>query len=251
MTANDEPTNDQPEGPEPSSPALQEAAQPAELMLIQVAEDAAVAFGASSPSWLDVQPMLGTTSADHARLVDAASLALGVANVAAQLSPALMAAQGIVRLSPATMAALQTMTPIVGANGWNIGTLATGAQFGHSVQWAPMAAASGASFAAALGPSLALLGIQVQLMQISRKVDANISLTKDVLTELKWANDAELVALLRTVRRAYDEAVSIGAVTPAIYGEIQGKEHLLDKCRTLLMTRLHAYVEQLNSSTLR
>jgi hypothetical protein len=113
------------------------------------------------------------------------------------------------------MVALQTMAPVVGANGWNIGTLAVAGQFGHSVQWAPMAAASGASFAATLGPSLALVGIQIQLMQISRKVDANIALTKDLLAELKWANEAELVALLRTVRRAYEEAVSIGAATPA------------------------------------
>ena len=149
------------------------------------------------------------------------------------------------------MAALQTMAPVVGANGWNIGALAVAGQFGHSIQWAPMAAASGASFAATLGPSLALLGIQVQLMQISRKVDANIVLTKDVLAELKWANDAELVALLRAVRRAYDEAVSIGAVTPAVYGEIRGKEHLLDKCRTLLMTRIQAYLEELNAATTR
>ncbi len=180
-------------------------------------------FGANTPSWLDVQPLLGATPADHTRLVDAAAAAVGVANVALQLSPALMAAQGIVQLSPVTVAALQTMAPIVGANGWNIGTLAVGGQFGHSVQWAPMAAASGASFAATLGPSLALLGIQMQLMQISRKVDANIALTKDVLAELKWANDAELVALLRTVKRAYEEAVSVGAVTPAIYARSKAR----------------------------
>lgn len=250
MTDSDEPKNDLIEPAEGGS-AAPEDAQPAELMLIQVAEDAAVVFGPNTPSWLDVRPLLGATPADHTRLADAAALAVGVGNVALQLSPALMAAQGIVQLSPVTMAALQTMAPVVGANGWNIGTLAVAGQFGHSVQWAPMAAASGVSFAATLGPSLALLGIQVQLMQISRKVDANIALTKDVLAELKWANDADLVALLRTVRRAYEEAVSIGAVTSAIYGEIQGKEHLLDKCRTLLMTRIQAYVEEVNAATTR
>lgn len=250
MTDSDEPKSDQAEPTDASSPA-QDNARPAELVLIQVAKDAAVVFGAKTPSWLDVQPLLGATPADHTRLLDAAAVAVGVGNVALQLSPALMAAQGIVQLSPATMAALQTMAPIVGANGWNIGTLARAGEFAHSIQWAPMAAASGASFAATLGPSLALLGIQMQLIQISRKVDANIALTKDVLAELKWSNDAELVALLRTVRRAYDEAMSIGAVTPAIYGEIQGKEHLLDKCRTLLMTRIQANVEELNAATTR
>ena len=51
-------------------------------------------------------------------------------------------------------------------------------------------------------------------MQISRKVDANITLTKDVLAELQWANNAELTALVRDLNRAYGEAVAIGGVTP-------------------------------------
>jgi len=247
MTNNDEPKNDQVVPTDADSPAPEDA-QPAELMLIQVAEDAAVVFGANSPSWLDVQPLIGATPADHTRLVDAAAVALGIGNVALQLSPALMAAQGIVQLSPVTMAALQTMAPIVGSNGWNIGALALGSQFGHSVQWAPMAAASGATFAATLGTSVALLGIQVQLMQISRKVDANITLTKDVLAELQWANNAELTALVRDVKRAYGEAVAIGGVTPEIYGEIRGKEYLLDKARTLLLTRISAYNQELDAA---
>ena len=220
-----------------------EATEPsAELLLIQVSEDAALIFGPEAPSWLDVRPLLGATSSDQAKLTEAAALALGVANVGLQLSPALMAAQGIVQLSQATVAALQTMTPIVGASGWNIGTLAaaSGTGFGHSVQWAPLAAASTASFIATLGPLLVLVGIQVQLMQISRKVDANIALTKEVLAELEWANNAELSALVRDVQRAYGEALAIGGTTIEVYGEIRGKEHLLDKSRTLLMTRIHA-----------
>lgn len=225
----------------------------AELVLIQVSEEAALIFGPKAPSWLDVRPLLGATSSDQTNLTEAAALALGAANVAAQLSPALLAAQGVVQLSPATVAALQTMPPIVGANGWNIGTLAaaSGAGFGHSVQWAPMAAASTASFMATLGPSLVLVGIQVQLMQISRKVDANIALTKEVLAELEWANNAELSALVRDVQRAYGEALAIGGTTLEVYGEIRGKEHLLDKSRTLLMTRIHSYVAELNRATTR
>ena len=224
----------------------------AELLLIQVSEEAALIFGPNAPSWLDVRPLLGATSEDQRNLTEAAALALGVGNVALQLSPALMAAHGIVQLSPATMAALQTMTPIVGANGWNIGTLAAASgEFGHSVQWAPLAAASGTSFIATLGPSLVLVGIQLQLMQISRKVDANIALTKEVLAELEWANNAELSALIRNVQRAYGEALAIGGATLEVYGEIRGKEHLLDKSRTLLMIRISSYVAELDRATTR
>ena len=159
-----------------------------------------------------------------------------------------MAARGIVQLAPATMTALQTMTPMVStATGMNLGVLTTAAgKTGHVVQWMPAAGASGVSFAASMGMSLTLVAIQLQLMQISRKVDANIALTKDVLSELQWANNAELSALIRDVRRAYGEALAIGAVTPEVYGEIRGKEHLLDKSRTLLMTRIHSYVKELS-----
>ena len=126
---------------------------PAELMLVQVSEDAALVFGADAPSWLEVQPILGATSADRAHLHEAAALAVGGLNVALQVSPALLAAQGIVQLSPTTMTALRTLEPIVGANGWNIGTLRAAGKFAHSVQWAPASGAAGLQFASNLGPA--------------------------------------------------------------------------------------------------
>lgn len=233
-------------GAQPSEPS-------AELLLIQVADDVALVFGPDAPSWLDVRPILGATSADEKNLTDAVALAVGLGSAALQLSPALMAARGIVQLAPATMSALQTMTPMVStATGMNLGVLTTAAgKTGHVIQWMPAAGASGVSFAASMGMSLTLVAIQIQLMQISRKVDANIALTKDVLAELQWANNAELSALIRDVRRAYGEALAIGAATPEVYGEIRGKEHLLDKSRTLLMTRIHAYVKELHGTTTR
>jgi len=233
-------------GAQPSEPS-------AELLLIQVADDVALVFGPDAPSWLDVRPILGATSADERNLTEAVALAVGLGSAALQLSPALMAARGIVQLAPATMSALQTMTPMVStATGMNLGVLTTAAgKTGHVIQWMPAAGASGVSFAASMGMSLTLVAIQIQLMQISRKVDANIALTKDVLAELQWANNAELSALIRDVRRAYGEALAIGAVTPEVYGEIRGKEHLLDKSRTLLMIRIHSYLKELQSTTTR
>ncbi|GAA1826662.1 hypothetical protein ACFFOM_15310 [Microlunatus capsulatus] len=220
----------------------------AELMLVQVSEDAALVFGADSPSWLEVQPFLGASSADRAHLHEAAALAVGGLNVALQISPALMAAQGIVQLSPTTMAALRTLEPIVGANGWNLGTLRAAGKFAHSVQWAPASGAAGLQFATNMGPAMTLVAIQLQLKDISRKLDQNIDLTKEVLTELGWANDAELVSLVRDVHRAYSEALHVGAVTPQIYGEIRGKEDRIDKARTLLLTRVSAYVTELEQA---
>ncbi len=228
-------------GPEDTRP-------PAELMLVQVSEDAALVFGSGAPSWLEVQPILGATSADRAHLHEAALLAVGGLNVAMQVSPALLAAQGIVQLSPTTMTALRTLEPIVGANGWNIGTLRAAGKFAHSVQWAPASGAAGLQFASNLGPAMTLVAIQMQLKDISRKLDDNIDLTKEVLTELGWANDAELAALVRDVHRAYTEGLHVGAVTPEIYGEIRGKEDRIDKARTLLLSRVSAYVTELEQA---
>lgn len=227
--------------PQDTSPA-------AELMLVQVGEDAALVFGKDTPSWLEVQPILGASSADRGRLREAAALAVGGLNIALQVSPAVMAAQGIVQLSPTTMAALKTMQPIVGADGWNIGTLRGARGFAHSVQWAPASGAAGLQFASNLGPAMALVAIQMQLTDISRKVDQNIRLTKEVLAELGWVNDAELVALVRDVHRAYAEALHIGAVTPEVYGEMRGKADRIDKSRSLLITRVSAYVDELEEA---
>ena len=51
----------------------QDTQRSAELMLVQVGEDAALVFGADAPSWLEVQPILGATPAERAHPQEAAA----------------------------------------------------------------------------------------------------------------------------------------------------------------------------------
>ncbi|MBA8792927.1 hypothetical protein FHX74_000521 [Friedmanniella endophytica] len=221
----------------------------AEVALIQVAEDVALVFGAQAPAWLDVQPLVGVTAEERRQLVDAAAVSVGLANALAQVGGGVTAAQGLVHLAPETLAALQTLTPMVGTGGNNLGVLVDAAgKIGHVVRWTPAAAPSAATFVASMGTSVALIAIQIQLAQISKKVDANIELTKEVLAELTWQSDAELKALIADVRRAYGEAMAIGAVTEEIYAEVRGKAHLLDKSRRTLLARVTSYSERLGNA---
>jgi hypothetical protein len=218
----------------------------AELILVQVAQNAAVVFGASRPDWLDVQPLVGASERDRSRLTAALSTAVAAGNVGAQMLPSIMAAQGVVQLSPATLAALQTLTPMVGAQGMNLGALVdTAGKIGHLVQWAPAVGTTAATFAASMGTSVALFAIQLQLRQISRNIERNLELTQDILDELRWKNDAELVALDDEIRQAVGEVDAIGAATAEIYGEIRGKKHLLEQARELLVRRISSYLDQL------
>lgn len=219
-----------------------------EISLVQVpgSDQTALVFGASPPSWLTVEPLLGATDRDRQDLVEGLAIGVGGGGAMAAGAQSLLAVQGLVRLTPETLAALQAFSPVAAANGANLGVLADSAgKFAHVVQWVPAGGAAGLSVVASAGTAVALVAIQVQLAQISKKVDKNIALTREVLDELRWSNEAEIIAVVSSIRRAYDEALSIGAVTEPIYSEIRGKEVLIVQARELLARRITEYTSEL------
>jgi len=229
---------------------IPQARQP-EVSLAQVPgrEDIALVLGESTPTWLAVEPLLGATDHDRRNLIDTLALGAGGFGVVANLAPSLTAVQGLVRLTPETLAALQAFSTVTATNGANLGVLTDAAgKFAHVVQWVPAGGAAAASVAASMGTSLALVAIQIQLAQISKKVDQNIALSREVLDELQWNNEAEITGVLASVRRAYGEAASIGAVTEPVYGEIRGKEALILKARELLARRIVAYTHEIDQA---
>lgn len=233
----------------------QQKASEVATALVQIDEAHGLVFGEHLPKEVlgaPVEPLAFVSAADKARLADAFSASVGSATMAANVAPAFAEAQGIIKLAPESITALKAMTPMVAANGQNLGVLVNSSgKIGHVIQWMPATGASATTFLATLGPSVSMLAMQIQLAAIDKKVDRNIRLTQDVLDELRWSSDAELNALVATVRRGYREALSIGAVTDDVYGEVRGKEDLLDRSRTLLMLRLDAHSTELLQATSR
>ena len=174
-------------------------------------------------------------------------MALGVGNVAAQGAQGAITAQGLVRLAPETLQALRTAQPMT-SGGWNLGSLVTSkGKIAGSVRWAPATGVQSVTMLAALGPAAALLALQVQLASISRRIDENIQLTRDVLQALHEDQWTTLLGLHETTMRAVREAQAAGVVNDHIFAAIATREADLRKQRRLFMSLVSRHIKALDT----
>lgn len=154
------------------------------MSLVEIEPGIAVLFADQPPSELDLLPFQMLSSQARLTLTDKLAMAAGVGNPAAQGAQGAITAQGLVRLAPETLQALKVAQPMT-SGGWNLGSLiSSNGKIAASVRWAPATGAQSATMLAALGPAAALLALQIQLASISRRIDENIELTRDVLRAL-------------------------------------------------------------------
>ncbi|NUT04191.1 MAG: hypothetical protein HOV76_11985 [Hamadaea sp.] len=200
-----------------------------------------------APDGLDVIPFEMLNGQTRQRLTDKLAMASGAGNLLMQTAQGATSVQGLVRLAPETLEALKTARPMT-SGGWNLGSLVTrNKTIAHSVRWAPAHAAKTAGLLAALGPAAALLALQVQLASISRRIDENIELTRDVLRALHEDQWATLLGLYETTTRAVREAQAVGAVNDHIFAAIATREADLRKQRHLFMSFVRGHIKALDT----
>ncbi|MFJ2353146.1 hypothetical protein [Glutamicibacter sp. NPDC087673] len=241
------PTPDTPEviGNNASSSAL--AAQASEIALLEVGDGYAMLFADHAPKDVDLFgfDLLGPNASQ--RLVEHFSAITGVGNLVAVGVGALPQLQGIVRLAPESLQILnQTGNSLMQSAGQSLGTIVNGS--GTVVAHArllPAGVAQGAILGAALAPAMVLLAIQFQLASISRKVDENIELTRDVLRALHQDHWATLVGLHETSIRALQEADAAGTVNDHIFAPLATREADLRKCRNVFVDFVQVHVMNL------
>lgn len=216
------------------------------VSLVEIEPGIAVLFADQPPADLDLIPfeMLSTQAIQG--LTDKLVMASGVANLAAQGAQGAVRAQGLVRLAPETLAALKTAQPMT-SGGWNLGVLTSQGKFAHVVRWAPAAGPQTASMLSALGPAAALLALQVQLASISRRIDENVQLTRDVLQALHEDQWATLLSLHETTTRAVREAQTAGAVTDHIFAPLATRDADLRKQQHLFMSLIRRHIKALDT----
>lgn len=217
------------------------------MSLVEIEPGLAVLFSDQPPVGLDLLPfeMLGAKASQG--LTDKLAAASGIGNLVAQGVQGAMNAQGLVRLAPETLQGLKTLQPMI-SGGWNAGSLVTAnGQIAASVLWAPATGVQSTTMLAALGPAGALLALQVQLASISRRVDENIQLTRDVLKALHEDQWATLRGLHETTMRAVREAQVVGGVNDHIYSALATREPDLRKQRHLFMLLVREHLKALDT----
>ncbi len=214
----------------------------AQLTVVELEPGLACLFGEAVPEGLDLEKAVLLPDSVLDEVTRSLATVAAVGDVAAQASTLGAAMQGLVRLTPETLRALETLTPMTNAAGASLGvaTDASG-KIAHVMQYVDAGPLTWSSAAATMGPSIAMLAMQMQLAEIRAVAEANLRLADKTLSEIRIERWAEVKGFYEAMRRAVDEAQHIGGVTDHVWQNVHGQEAQLDKLRSEFSAKVAAH----------
>jgi hypothetical protein len=218
----------------------------ASMVLAEVLPGVAVVFG-EVPAELELDLIdFGLVSAADRKQISTVLASIGnTATVAGNLGNAFASVQGLYRISDATQAVLKAGGTLAVKDGANLGSVISSTGLAQA-RFIPVTAVSAAQMAAAIGPALAMVALQMQLSEITGLVRTNIALTSQVLTAIRHAQWAELTALVATVDNVLERAREVGSVPTTLWDTIAGKEADLRKQREQYRLNVGDHVRQIH-----
>jgi hypothetical protein len=157
-------------------------------------------------------------------------------------------AQGLYRLSEASQALLNAGGKLAVKDGANLGAIFNAHGLAGQARFIPVSAVSAANMAAAIGPALATIALQMQLSEITGLVRTNIALTTQVLGTIRTEQWAELTGLVATIERTVDQARELGSVPDSLWQSIAGSAAVLEKQRDLYRDNVRKHVRQIEGA---
>lgn len=231
-----------------SSSASSVATQASDLALMNIGDGYALLFADHTPQDVSLLGFDALGREAGQRLSDKISAVVGAGNLAALGGPsALPDVQGIVRLAPESMQLLnQTGNSLMQSSGQSLGAIvnANGTIVGQA-RLLPLAEGAGSMLGPMLGPAMVLLALQMQLASISRRVDENIELTRDVLRTIHEDQWTTLLGLHETSLHALNEAEAAGTVNDHIFAPLATRQADLRKYRNLFVNFVKAHIKAL------
>ena len=194
----------------------------ASTVLAEVLPGVAVVFG-EVPA--ELKPDLidfGLVSVADRKQISTVLASIGnAATVGGNIRNAFASAQGLYKLSDTTRALLNSGATLAVKDGANLGTVLSSSGLGQSgiiaqARFIPVDAVSLAQTAAAVGPALAMVALQMQLSEVAGLVRTNIALTSQVLTTIRNEQWAELTGLVATIDRAIAQAREVESVPTSL-----------------------------------
>ncbi|MGW3411819.1 hypothetical protein [Streptomyces sp. NPDC000888] len=219
----------------------------ASTVLAEVLPGVAVVLG-EVPAELELDLIdFGFVSAADRKQISTVLASIGnTATVAGNLGNAFAGMQGLYRLSNATQSLLKAGGTLAIKDGANLGTVMVPGRIVAQARFIPVTAVSAAQTAAALGPALAMVALQMQLSEITGLVRTNIALTSRVLTTVRHGQWAELTALVATVDHIVDQAREVESVPTSLWNTIAGKKADLRTQRDLYRLNVGDHIRQIH-----
>lgn len=221
----------------------------AETVIAEIAPGVAVVFG-PRPLDLELVDFGFVTPADLAQLSNALSVVGNTATVAGNLGQALTSLQGVYRVNDATSALLASGGKLAVKDGANLGTVLTSEGL-KQARFIPVTGLTAAQTAAAIGPAVATIALQLQLSEITSLVKTNVALTRQVHEAFERDQRAELAGLLMTIDRAVARAKELESVPPSLWDTVAGSGTALWKQHELHREKVRNHVQQLESGDAR
>lgn len=149
-------------------------------------------------------------------------------------------------MSSATQALLNNGAVLAVKDGANLGSMWINGDLVAQARFIPVTALSAAALAAAIGPAVAMVAMQMQLQQIAGLVRTNIALTTQVLTTVRKEQWAELTGHLNAIEGVLNEAREVQSVPSSLWENISGSEGVLQKQLDLYRRHVDGHIGQLD-----
>ncbi|MEU8532466.1 hypothetical protein [Streptomyces parvulus] len=226
----------------------------ASTVLVELLPGVAVVCGAEVPA--ELKPDLldfGIVSAADRKQISTVLAAIGnTATVGGNLGNAFASVQGLYRLGAATQAWLNAGATLAVKDGANLGAvlLRSGGRVRivHAARLEAVTSVRKAQSAASIGPALAMVGLQMQLNEVTDLVRTNIALTSQVLTAIRNEQWTELTGLVATIDRAVDQAREIESVPASLWDNVAGSEAALRKQLDLYRLNVRGHIKQIDQA---
>ncbi|MFF0066033.1 hypothetical protein ACFYRC_31740 [Streptomyces sp. NPDC005279] len=219
----------------------------ASMVLAEVLPGVAVVFGeVPAELKLDLIDFGLVSTADRKQISTVLASIGNTATVAGNLGNAFASVQGLYRISDATHALLKAGGTLAVKDGANLGTVMFPGRIIAQARFIPVTAVSAAQTAAAIGPALAMVALQMQLSEVTGLVRTNIALTSQVLTTIRHGQWAELTALVATVDHVVDQAREVGSVPTSLWDTVAGKKADLRTQLDLYRMNVDSHIRQIH-----
>jgi hypothetical protein len=218
----------------------------ASTVLAEVLPGVAIVFGEVPAELMPELVDFGLVPAADRMQISTVLASIGnTATVAGNLGNAFASMQGLYRLSDATQAMLKAGGALAVKDGANLGAVFSSGKIVAQARFIPVTSVSIAQTAAAIGPALAMIALQMQLSEITGLVRTNIALASQVLTTIRNEQWAELTGLVAAIDRAVGHAREIQSVPTSLWDSVAGSEAPLRKQLELYRGNVRDHVGQI------
>lgn len=214
--------------------------------LVEVTPGVAVVFG-EVPDGLDLISLDLMPAFDRAQLSASLGTLGNAGTIIGNLTEAARGAAGLYQLDNASLSLLKSGGEMAVKDGARIGAIFKNGKLVAQARFIP-ASMSVAAAAAAIGPAVAMIGLQMQLGELTSLARTNIALTTQTLKAIRNAQWAELEGLAETVGEAIEEARELEDITDTVWEPIAPHGKTIRTQLKLYRKQVSGHVQELKGS---